>query len=209
MRTLLIFALQDGLEPTTPWLTVMCSNQLSYWSSDFVLIISEMRCKSNAKFWIVQHLEQKKWKKSIDFLLSTALDVILTPSKSILRQELQQHFHLKNCCHTKKGVGSNLYTHIDNYNAELPTWSMCFTTPRPSPCFNHFFTAHSQCVDHARSILWLRTDKLLTVRGQTFGQTSEANGQLHFFSIHMYVNDFRWLHCALFIAVVDWIKLYF
>ena len=28
-----LFALQDGLEPTTPWLTVMCSNQLSYWSS--------------------------------------------------------------------------------------------------------------------------------------------------------------------------------
>ena len=27
------FALQDGLEPTTPWLTVRCSNQLSYWSS--------------------------------------------------------------------------------------------------------------------------------------------------------------------------------
>ena len=27
-----LFALQDGLEPTTPWLTVMCSNQLSYWS---------------------------------------------------------------------------------------------------------------------------------------------------------------------------------
>ena len=26
-------ALQDGLEPTTPWLTVRCSNQLSYWSS--------------------------------------------------------------------------------------------------------------------------------------------------------------------------------
>ena len=26
------FALQDGLEPTTPWLTVRCSNQLSYWS---------------------------------------------------------------------------------------------------------------------------------------------------------------------------------
>ena len=25
-------ALQDGLEPTTPWLTVRCSNQLSYWS---------------------------------------------------------------------------------------------------------------------------------------------------------------------------------
>ena len=24
------FALQDGLEPTTPWLTVRCSNQLSY-----------------------------------------------------------------------------------------------------------------------------------------------------------------------------------
>ena len=28
-----ICALQDGLEPTTPWLTVRCSNQLSYWSS--------------------------------------------------------------------------------------------------------------------------------------------------------------------------------
>ena len=27
-----LFALQDGLEPTTPWLTVRCSNQLSYWS---------------------------------------------------------------------------------------------------------------------------------------------------------------------------------
>lgn len=33
-RNSLIFkALQDGLEPTTPWLTVRCSNQLSYWSS--------------------------------------------------------------------------------------------------------------------------------------------------------------------------------
>ena len=29
----LSWALQDGLEPTTPWLTVRCSNQLSYWSS--------------------------------------------------------------------------------------------------------------------------------------------------------------------------------
>ena len=28
----LSWALQDGLEPTTPWLTVRCSNQLSYWS---------------------------------------------------------------------------------------------------------------------------------------------------------------------------------
>ena len=28
-------ALQDGLEPTTPWLTVRCSNQLSYWSIMF------------------------------------------------------------------------------------------------------------------------------------------------------------------------------
>ena len=27
-----ILALQDGLEPTTLWLTVRCSNQLSYWS---------------------------------------------------------------------------------------------------------------------------------------------------------------------------------
>ena len=32
----LSWALQDGLEPTTPWLTVRCSNQLSYWSRNAV-----------------------------------------------------------------------------------------------------------------------------------------------------------------------------
>ena len=34
-------ALQDGLEPTTPWLTVRCSNQLSYWSR--LRVISDLR----------------------------------------------------------------------------------------------------------------------------------------------------------------------
>ena len=33
VKPITLFALQDGLEPTTPWLTVRCSNQLSYWSS--------------------------------------------------------------------------------------------------------------------------------------------------------------------------------
>ena len=32
VKPVTLFALQDGLEPTTPWLTVRCSNQLSYWS---------------------------------------------------------------------------------------------------------------------------------------------------------------------------------
>ena len=33
VKPVTLFALQDGLEPTTPWLTVRCSNQLSYWSN--------------------------------------------------------------------------------------------------------------------------------------------------------------------------------
>ena len=42
---LFLCALQDGLEPTTPWLTVRCSNQLSYWSSFY-----QFGCKSNRYF---------------------------------------------------------------------------------------------------------------------------------------------------------------
>ena len=41
-------ALQDGLEPTTPWLTVRCSNQLSYWSGCASFLICG--CKGTAFF---------------------------------------------------------------------------------------------------------------------------------------------------------------
>ena len=42
-------ALQDGLEPTTPWLTVRCSNQLSYWSISANPLF-DCECKSTTFF---------------------------------------------------------------------------------------------------------------------------------------------------------------
>ena len=61
------FALQDGLEPTTPWLTVRCSNQLSYWSKfgKIPVHFSELLCKSNGYFWNTQYIWQKNDKKMI------------------------------------------------------------------------------------------------------------------------------------------------
>ena len=70
------FALQDGLEPTTPWLTVRCSNQLSYWSifnfnkmsdetkSSFALQDGlepttpwlTVRCSNQLSYWSILHL---------------------------------------------------------------------------------------------------------------------------------------------------------
>ena len=38
------FALQVGLEPTTPWLTVRCSNRLSYWRICLELFSLIQRC---------------------------------------------------------------------------------------------------------------------------------------------------------------------
>ena len=42
---------QVGLEPTTPWLTVRCSNQLSYWGilSTFSVVCSFRECKGTTK----------------------------------------------------------------------------------------------------------------------------------------------------------------
>ena len=53
-------ALQDGLEPTTPWLTVRCSNQLSYWSNLLLRLqlISELRCKGTTFFLFHQIFSQ-------------------------------------------------------------------------------------------------------------------------------------------------------
>ena len=44
-----LWALQDGLEPTTPWLTVRCSNQLSYWSISANPLF-DCECKSTTFF---------------------------------------------------------------------------------------------------------------------------------------------------------------
>ena len=51
-RTLSL-ALQDGLEPTTPWLTVRCSNQLSYWSRFCLIAGAKVYCFSEITklFW--------------------------------------------------------------------------------------------------------------------------------------------------------------
>ena len=48
----ILFALQVGLEPTTPWLTVRCSNRLSYWRIFVIFFV--WRCKSSTSFCDVQ-----------------------------------------------------------------------------------------------------------------------------------------------------------
>ena len=53
-----LFALQDGLEPTTPWLTVRCSNQLSYWSS---ITISFKRMQKYDVFFYLPNISEKKY----------------------------------------------------------------------------------------------------------------------------------------------------
>ena len=60
-------ALQDGLEPTTPWLTVMCSNQLSYWSrwSDNFVCHSLTVCKVKPLLRIIQTSEEKNRATSV------------------------------------------------------------------------------------------------------------------------------------------------
>ena len=56
---------QTGLEPVTPWLTVMCSNQLSYWGSRLSrsVVTSLPLCFSDAKirmFFILPNKFSKK-----------------------------------------------------------------------------------------------------------------------------------------------------
>ena len=57
-NSLIFMALQDGLEPTTPWLTVRCSNQLSYWSRCYSFL--NCGCKSTLFFWNHQTFWEKK-----------------------------------------------------------------------------------------------------------------------------------------------------
>ena len=50
-------ALQDGLEPTTPWLTVRCSNQLSYWSKYSLCVLNFASAKVCCFFELSQLLD--------------------------------------------------------------------------------------------------------------------------------------------------------
>ena len=70
-------ALQDGLEPTTPWLTVRCSNQLSYWSiccNQF----SDCDCKDRTFFFNCQTFFKKKQQKLEFFIFLCRLLYILS-----------------------------------------------------------------------------------------------------------------------------------
>ena len=61
----------------------------------------------------------------------------------------------------------------------------------------------------AQSMCWPRTVNTLTTHRQTFDCAWSNFWPNKRSKRSMYVNDFRWLHSALFIAVVDWVKLYF
>ena len=63
-NSLILNALQDGLEPTTPWLTVRCSNQLSYWSKMLVKVLcSCKRLQRYLFFFNWQNIFEKYLKK--------------------------------------------------------------------------------------------------------------------------------------------------
>ena len=57
---------RTGLEPVTPWLTVRCSNRLSYWSN-YVVLLSPW--KAGAKLSIFHQTQTKRWKKMHDALI--------------------------------------------------------------------------------------------------------------------------------------------
>ena len=63
---------QQGLEPWTPWLTVRCSNQLSYWGifcgmlRERLCRISVLRVQIYIKIFILPKVLAKKWRKRSD-----------------------------------------------------------------------------------------------------------------------------------------------
>ena len=80
-------ALQDGLEPTTPWLTVRCSNQLSYWSRCASFLICG--CKGKTIFRNVQTF----WRKNSWY---GYFFIILTSSKVLSLENIQINLILSN-----------------------------------------------------------------------------------------------------------------
>ena len=72
LQVLDFLAPQQGLEPWTPWLTVRCSNQLSYWGifcgmlRERLCRISVLRVQIYIKIFILPKVLAKKWRKRSD-----------------------------------------------------------------------------------------------------------------------------------------------